>query len=233
MFDRVAAQTKVSFILITLSLVLVGVWWRWSSDESPEASEAISVGEIRFQPDSYYDEPWVYFLGDSYSTGTPMDSGVQWPDIISAERGWYMRDYASRDSGYLMPGAKNLTILDRINGSRLDSADMVIISGGLEDLKRGDGSKIGPAILDTLLRAKELAPHARIVVLSVFAPGPSAKLNNMNTLLRRVSERIDAEYIDVSSVLIDSPGMLGSDGTFPTDAGQKALATEIGSRLRN
>lgn len=225
-----STRTRSSIVLLALvgvATTLVLVWLTSPNSGSLENRDIQSNGEIRLQPDSYYDDPWVYFFGDSYVTGTVMDSGVQWPALVTESLGWYGRNFGSAHAGYLVPGADGVTILDRINGTRLEGADAVVLAAGLEDAKRGDGTKIGPAILATLLRVRELAPDAEIIVLSVIAPSGSQKLDDINTLLARVSHRVDATYVDVTGLLTSTQGALGSDGVYPTDLGHRIIAEKV------
>ncbi|MDH3012553.1 SGNH/GDSL hydrolase family protein [Gordonia alkanivorans] len=175
--------------------------------------------------------PLVYFVGDSYTGGSPMDAGVQWHEYVARDYMWSGRNLGVGLSGYVQRGTNGTTYLDRIESSRLFAADMVVVSGGLNDVRRTPESLIVPAVRSTLCRIRDLAPDVPVAVLSVFAAARDYGISRMNTVLEAEARRIGAAYIDVTDVLEQSAGSVGSDGTHPTDIGHRVLAESIGPML--
>jgi lysophospholipase L1-like esterase len=174
------------------------------------------------------------FLGDSYTAGSAMDSGKQWPDYLAEHRGWDATDLGVGGSGYAIEGADGTRYVDRIAPSVIRSADLVVISGGLNDISKSTPDAIAPAVVETLQRVDQAAAaDATIVVLSPFIVHKSETAQDMDTALAAAAANIDAEYLHVSEFLDGHPEYVGSDGTHPTDEGHRALAAFIEPMLPN
>ncbi|NMD59901.1 SGNH/GDSL hydrolase family protein [Rhodococcus globerulus] len=219
-----------AFLVVAL-IAGAGMYWLSESRGSHVSNASTeSSTPLKFGPEGS-ENPWVYFIGDAYTVGSPMDSGTQWPDMIASNKKWFVRDLGVDLSGYLQKGIDGKTYLERINNSSLQDADMVVISGGLNDVHRTAEHLIQPAVHETLTRARELVPDVPIAVVSVLAPGREPKINRMNAILKSEALLIGATYLDATSVLTNAQGSIGTDNMNPTDAGHRLLAESIGPRL--
>ena len=219
-----------AFLVVAL---VVGACMYWLSESrGSHVSNASTEPStpLKFGPEGS-ENPWVYFIGDAYTAGSPMDSGTQWPDMVASYKRWFDRDLGVDLSGYRQKGIDGKTYLERINDSGIQDADMVVISGGLNDVRRTAEHLIQPAVHETLARVRELVPGAPIAVISVLAPVREPKINRMNAILKSEALLIGATYLDATSVLTNVQGSIGTDNTNPTDAGHRLLADSIGPRL--
>ena len=226
-------KTVAFWAFMAVALVVgAGMFWVSQSRTAPvsTAPAAEPPKALSFGPEGS-ENPWVYFIGDSYTGGSPMDSGTRWPAMISQDNAYFERALGVGLSGYVQRGTDGTTYLDRINTSLLQDADMVVISGGLNDVRRTPEPQIAPAVHETFARVRELAPEVPVVVLSVLAPAPDPKINRMNAVLKAEAQGINAVFLDVTNVLIGAPGSIGSDKTHPTDAGHRLLADVVGPQL--
>jgi hypothetical protein len=224
-------RLRVSVLCISAVLAVLiggGGWWLSPSTPAlPEVSESTVARPDYLGPD-IAKNPWVYFVGDSFNLAS---SGSGWTTLVATEEKWYEVSLSVEKSGYVATGSDGTTYLDRILGTRLEGANMVVVSGGYGDVLRSRGETIGPAVLKTLTTVRHLAPHVPLVVISVFSPARSPKLDAVNTVLKRVAGKLGATYIDVSGLLIDSPGSISEDGVTPSDLGQHLIADAIGKQL--
>jgi lysophospholipase L1-like esterase len=185
------------------------------------------------RPESH--QPVVLVLGDSYVLGSAMNRGPTWPDIAGARHGWQVFSDAVADTGYVAPGHSREPLAARADGlARNYDADVMIVAGGLEDVRAGYPQRQTIAAAGTTFRVlrSALPPHCRLVVLSPFAGArrPSTAVLSLSRALEPVARRYGATYIDVTGFL-GGPGLVGSDGIHPTDAGQHVLARRIAQAL--
>lgn len=176
----------------------------------------------------------AFFVGDSYTAGSAMDSGKQWPDYLAEEHGWIATDLGVGGSGYAVDGLDGTRYADRIEPSGIDTADLVMISGGLNDISKAPSASVSAAVVDTLQLIDEAAStEATVVVLSPFIVSQSERAKRMEAALTDAAAQIGAEYLQVSDFLLDNPQYIGDDGTHPTDEGHRALARFIDPMLPN
>ncbi|NUS56453.1 MAG: SGNH/GDSL hydrolase family protein [Streptomycetaceae bacterium] len=175
--------------------------------------------------------PVVLVIGDSYTDGSDMNTGPEWPDIIAKKRGWLLYEDAVGGTGYVNNGQTVRFGAHARIPHDLDvyAPDAVIVAGGLND-RTYSPAAVARAARRDLAELRAGFPHADIVVFSPFSPGPPpADLRTLDAKLRGVARSLGLAYIDVTRDLPAS--LVGSDGTHPTDQGHEHLAARIDAVL--
>lgn len=156
----------------------------------------------RVQPDSYYDDPWVYFIGDGFVKSQQSDPSDSWPTIVGKDRGWYVRNFGSRGAGYATRGYDGREYSDIARSAGLADADGVVVAGGMSDaLSPAPLDVIERGINGTFLAIRQSSLEVPITVLPVVLPAgtPSDRVSEINSILRRVSPKYGALFVsDVS-----------------------------------
>lgn len=201
---------------------------------SESSAESAKVG--RLMPDSYYDDPWVYFIGDSYTEGTAADSGrgSLWSSIVCDSRRWYERNLGMDGSGYATNGRDGKNYIGQIQASRLEGADGVVVSGGLNDVARGVSlDELRSRVSQTFTLIRSYAPRVPFTVLSVFNPFPdqSTNIRIMNDILRSEAFRVGAVFVEASDLIRGDQKLLGPGGLELDDQGHAAIAAVVGGQI--
>ena len=232
----------ILFFALTF-LVVVGVVVVSSRDDSaPNYTDTVESADPdmpirdRVLPDSYYDDPWVYFVGDSFTEGTSQDSGrsALWTSIVCGERKWYERNLGVYGAGYATNGRDGKSYLGQIQGSRLEGADGVVVSGGINDaLSDVSIDQIRSRISQTFTWIRSYAPQVPFTVLSVFKPsaGPSPRIEAIDDALRSEAQRVGAVFVRSPDSISGNAEVLGADGFQLNDRGHAVIAASVGPQI--
>lgn len=173
----------------------------------------------------------VVVFGDSFTAGSPMSSRT-WADVLARRHRWRLIDAAAGGSGFLVAGlAVPIPLrVEQVLPAHPD-ARLVIIAGGHNDLVVGGlPAAIGEALGAAVRLVGELAPTARIVVISTL---PSAPAQTDDLVLRDVQRQTAAalgvRFLDATGWLetVDLDDVIGTDAIHPTDRGHELLADVI------
>jgi lysophospholipase L1-like esterase len=167
--------------------------------------------------------PNVAFLGDSYIAGSSMDAGIQFADLITAQKDWNQIMLGEGGSGYVTPGNKGTTFGQRVQTVIDAKPAMVIVSGGFNDK---DLAALPAAVVDTLSRLRAGLPGVPIVVLSNFVPGgtPTAAQVQKRDIIKAAASEVGVTFIDVTDVLTPGANFVGTDKVHPTPQGHQHIA---------
>jgi lysophospholipase L1-like esterase len=203
------------------------------------------VGYMRYQervtedlaavPDIEYNAPEpplaVLVVGDSYTAGSAMNNGPEWPDIIAAERNWAVGKDAVGGTGYLAGAGERPTFLDRVDATvKRYSSDLILVAGGINDIGKFPNAAIAEAAAKEVRALRDGIPDAQVVLFSEFNTGrPSQRERDLAGQLRATAEAEGVEYVDVTGALPQR--LVGIDGVHPTDAGHEQLAKRIARLL--
>ncbi len=173
----------------------------------------------------------VTVIGDSYLTTPP----VYFPDLI-----WQQLNAqgpkvtptvgAEGGTGYTNCGAAEKTIyIQRVDRLVSNDDSLVVFIGGRND------RYTSPPVLEliahqTFVRAMELAPKARLLVIGPIFPGePPAAMRRVSETLKKQTELAGGTYIDpITLRWMSEPGLTKDDGVHPNAAGNQYLADKIG-----
>jgi len=132
--------------------------------------------------------------------------------------------------GYAKRGPANLVFSDLAARYVLPGERVVVFFGSRNDYNQSV-SQINAGIQDAFRAVKQIAPAARLLVIGppwVTATPPPGVLQARD-ILRTRTEEAGETFVDpiAEGWLLDSPGLIGSDGVHPTDAGHVYLADKI------
>ncbi|GEK79683.1 SGNH/GDSL hydrolase family protein [Agrococcus baldri] len=225
-----------AFVAVVLAIVL---WPRAAADPPPAppesgASEPDATEQTR-------ERPTAVFIGDSYTVGSGTRLvGRGFPGILGTFREWEVTNLGIAGTGY----ATNRDELWCPAGGCLDYAgvipqavehdpDIVVVSGGRNDLAMNTVDDIEPFVVDFYTQLREALPDARIIVTSPIwdDPPPPRGLLELSDVVEREANRVGAEYLDLGDPLEGRPDLIASDGLHPNEAGLQIIAERIDELL--
>ncbi|MEV8023414.1 SGNH/GDSL hydrolase family protein [Microbacterium sp. NPDC080220] len=197
----------------------------------PQRSEAAP----RPLPSMYVPEkkPVAAFIGDSYTAGDGLADKAKerWTHLLSAEKGWYEKNYGTGGTGYATAGPIDGadTYLDRL--SRItDEPDIVFVSGGRND----DEGAYEPSVAEFFTALDAAFPDAEIVAIEPFYdsdPYPE-RLTQLGELVRDEVAKIGGTYIEgAGGALTGHPEWILDDGVHPNAEGHRRLAESVAAAV--
>lgn len=182
--------------------------------------------------------PVAAFIGDSYTTGSGGES-TRWTTIVAKAQGWREVNVGQRGTGYVQtaegqdcPAFGCPNYLQSIAAAVAAQPDIVVVSGGRNDLNRRDGLAGNIRKVFEQLRAQ--LPKARIIAISPFWGSGDYPLfrREISTEVRTSVESVKGRYLDVGQVLADKPSLVDSEGNYPTADGYRAIASAVQTSLK-
>lgn len=176
--------------------------------------------------------PVIGVIGDSYTAGSDMNTGEEWPALLDLGVRWSVK--ANGGTGYLATNPEisgDETFVT--SASKISTrSDVVVFFGSRNDLLKGDPA---PAMRTALQAAAERAPDAQIIIVGpawVDSDVPDAAYEYRD-ILRAEAVAVGATWVDPieEGWFFDNPELIGSDGVHPTDAGMQYLADRFGPIL--
>ncbi|MGD8194344.1 SGNH/GDSL hydrolase family protein [Herbiconiux sp. P18] len=172
------------------------------------------------------DSPMVTFLGDSYTSGSKMDSGAdhRYPALVGEALGVRVRAAGFGAAGYVTPGTARKTFSGLLPRIHVDS-DVVVIFGS-----RSDKDGYQPTYDAALQMYQSIRARFPEIVIVAVSPAP-VEADIPQTITDDISAIHDAAtaagatFVDASTWLNSgTPGIIGKDHFHPTDAGHRHLA---------
>ena len=111
--------------------------------------------------------------------------------------------------------------------------DIVVVSGGRNDLAGGTIADIEPAVVEFYSQLRDALPDARIIVTSPLwdeAPTPP-ELVELRHIVEREAERVGAEYVDLGDMFEGRADLIAADGLHPNEEGLQLIAERIDDLL--
>ncbi len=230
-------------LLILAAALLGGValavllWPRAAGEPQPSGTPTQSL-----TPGSAADAREVaVFIGDSYTVGAGTSlSGTGFPAMLGAMRGWEVVNLGISGTGYATdrdeswcPPAGCLDYAGVIPDAVAHDPDVVVVSGGRNDLSRNTIDELEPAVADFYAQLREALPNARIVVTSPIwdDPPPPRALLELSDVVEREATRVGAEYLDLGDPLEGRPDLIAPDGLHPNEEGLRLIAERIDELL--
>lgn len=216
--------------VVVVSVVVAVPWVRLLTDRSAPVRryDAVVLDSVPSH---------VAVIGDSYTAGSA--EGGQGPDGWT-ERAWQLlgqrgvpvvADVASEGgAGYGVRGNRGSTFSD-LTSRAVQPDDAVVVYFGSRNDQDADPVRLAGMIHETLGRARQLAPTARLLVI-----GPAWPTAEVPDTVLRIRDLLDAEAHAVAAEFVDPiaegwfvgrPELIGADGVHPTNAGHAYLADMI------
>ncbi|WP_284327847.1 SGNH/GDSL hydrolase family protein [Demequina litorisediminis] len=165
--------------------------------------------------------PTAVFLGDSATATAPTDA-PSWVDSVSQDQGWIEVNAGCEGSGYTQRGVCMATYREQLPVLAADEPDVVVVSGGIDDLGATPG-EIRAAVRATYLEARETFPEATIYAVTGLAIGTDDAVDVLDNAVEEAAASVGAIYVDLGEGLDDTPGLVSADGDL-TAAGHAAVA---------
>lgn len=236
--DRRFILLTAALAVATVTLVTGGL--TYDRDRARDVTSADTSSRdnpiTRIQPDAYYDDPWVYFIGDDYTDGKDFRSGQQstWINLVGSARDWYPRNIGISGAGYATSASNGNSFIDQIEKSNLSDADAIVISGGLNDaISETPIEIIGSRISQAMTRIRAVAPKTPLTIVSVFNPQVYVpeRINAINSKLEAEARRVGAVYVYASNLLKGDPSLVAPDNFHATAEGHAHIAQALAPQI--
>jgi len=174
-------------------------------------------------------KPVVAFLGDSYTVGARATGpAARWSTIVAGKLGWAEQNFGISDTGYFDAGkeANGAPYHARVSQVAAVKPEIVIVSGGRNDLYRGSQADIDAAIHKTFHDLRAELPAAKIVAVNPFwgADAVPQQLEAVAATVKASSAEVGGTYQDIGQPLQGHPEWMHADQVHPVDAGYSAIA---------
>lgn len=219
--------------VVLLAIVVIGgTVWGWSAyQDRIEQDTAYPARSSVTSPSSNATvaPPVVLLIGDSFSGGSDMNEGPEWPDMLKASNGWVLLEDVIGGTGYVSPG-QQVPFTDRIEDDvERYAPDVVLLAGGRNDIAFPVDEVVAAAD-DVVAAAKRGWPDAEIVLFSPFASGePSDETLDLARALQELAEARSVRWVDATGYV--EADLIGSDGVHPNQEGHERLAAEVADAL--
>ena len=175
----------------------------------------------------------VAFIGDSYTSGSNMggNGDNNYTRIIANQMGWKVVNNAAGGTGYVKdnPNARPFEAqqLAAVVAAR---PDVVVVVGSRNDIDESPQA-ITDAAAHLYRSIHDQLPDAKLLVVGPIWPGgaPPA-MDRVRTAVLRAAEQENATVVDpIADHWLDdgTPGLIGSDGVHPNDAGHRYIAERM------
>jgi len=185
----------------------------------------------------------IAVVSDSYTTGTNMGgngrrgwTALAWGQL--AQQGLPVNaDVAAEGrAGYWQRGDHGSVFADLTDRAVRPEDRLVVFFGSRND-QGADPFQLGGLAHDVYDRAHRTAPGARLLIVGPLWPTadvPPAVLQ-IRDVLRMQAGFAGADFIDpiAERWFVDAPGLIGSDGVHPTDAGHAYLAGRMAALIKS
>lgn len=208
-------------VLVIVASGVVG--WRLGSASGARVDDAAPT-----IPDSV---PVVVFLGDSYSEGVGASTfGKRWTTLASAALGWSEINASAAGMGYTTSYEGQPTDYStRVDVVAAARPDIVVISGGRNDLQAGSPTDVRSAAATLFARVEAAAPAARVLVVGPLwdSSTPPAAFADLRSSVRQAAMDANVENLDIGQPLAGDDSLIASDHLHPSDLGHRAIAETV------
>lgn len=174
----------------------------------------------------------VAFLGDDYTAGAGASAKQKrFTTLVAAHLGVIEKNFGIDGAGYAKAGKDGKTYADELTRIAADHPDVVVVSGGRNDVTDNLVSMASDAkALFATLRAK--LPHATLIAVEPFW-GDSDQPPELKTIAGAVATAVksaDGTYLALPDPLHAHPSFM-ADGADPNNAGYAAIAAALEPKL--
>ena len=175
----------------------------------------------------------VAFVGDSFSVGVGAPSPEQrWTTLVCKHIGWQETNVAISGQGYLVGRESGSDYAGQLKQAVAAKPDLIIISGGWNDISHGHNADETAAAGRALFAAAQQS-RVRTVVISPLAPasGPPKELSKLAELLAKEAPAHGLEYLDMGMPATRHPDWISPDGLHPNAKGYSEIAALTEKKL--
>jgi len=228
-----AAAVVVATIAVALTAVVMT-----NRQVSAQPTAGTTPTAAILSPTPSQASPKAVFIGDSLVAGVEVTEKQRWTTLVAASMGWEEVNLGRGDTGYVTSsdvagcGLQYCpTFVEMAEQAIATNPDIVVISGG-----QNDGTKAVRSAANKLFAAlRKALPNARIYVISPLWQStqvPPSSLQQIGAEVKAAAAATGVTYVEVGNPLQDQPELFTADGTRPTAAGYKKLATVITAAIR-
>lgn len=230
--SKALGNAAVIFLVITVAVLTVAVN-RWAREtRPPQHFPGIAAG-TSMAPPIPAGLATVAFIGD-FTTGS--DQGgegdrnwtAQVAALLAADHPIRVVTENSGGSGYVIRGGL-ATFPDQVRTIVTPEAKVVVIAGSRNDMTATPHDVL-TAAADTYVTVHQKAPAAALLVVgpSWLNDQPPLQLLQTRDAVKAAADAGGAIFIDpIADHWFDKPGLVGSDGSRPTDEGHHAMAAAL------
>lgn len=211
-------------VVVFIVAVLALVGFRWNSVQSAAAAPRTAVSSAGSTG------PTVVLIGDSYTTGTRVDSGNghRWPQLLDLAEPIHEVVLARYGSGYVHAGPTGKPFSADASRVPRDAA-VVLVFGSRNDVE--DAEDVRDAALAFYAELHARAPQAQLVAVAppwVDDDVPDYLWDDRDAL-KDAAEEGGVTFVDAlaDEWIRDSDGLIGEGSIHPNDAGHAYLAAKL------
>jgi len=215
------------FILAGAALIAAGCKTDQPAQNNAQTDTPIPDAPIHTPAPATDSRPLIVCFGDSLTAGYGTDPGESYPDYLQADLDAQGYRYRVVNAG--VSGNTTKDGIDRLAEVLAMKAAIVIVEFGGNDGLRGVPISDSRANLDTIL-AKLKASGSKVVIAGITLPPNygAAYIKQFDATYTLLAKKYELPLMpfllkDVYSV----PGMMQSDETHATAAGNKIVATDV------
>ncbi|BBZ56382.1 SGNH/GDSL hydrolase family protein [Mycolicibacterium phocaicum] len=230
--SKAFGNAAVIFLVITVVILAVAVD-RWAKEtKAPQRFPGIAVGTST-APSLPAGLATVVFIGDFTAGSDQGGEGeknwtAQVAALLAADHPIRVVTENSGGSGYVIRGGL-ATFPDQVRTMVTPEAKVVVIAGSRNDMT-ATPHDILTAAADTYVTVHQKAPGAALLVVgpSWLNDQPPLQLLQARDAVKAAAEAGGATFVDpISDHWFDKPGLVGSDGSRPTDEGHQTIAAAL------
>lgn len=186
-------------------------------------------------------EPVAVFIGDSYTVGQNSSlEGIGFTGRLSELRDWQPVNLAISGTGYARshelswcPAGGCPAYAGVIDEAVAAQPDIVVVSGGRNDMWMQDQAAVVAAIADFYTQLRAAFPTQHLIVTSpLWGAGATPEiLLPIRQQVEQEATRVGAEYIDLGDLFEDHAELITDDDIHPTADGLELIAERIDAQL--
>ena len=190
---------------------------------APAASPTPSAAPIR-----------IVTLGDSLMSGSGLEYGEAWPELLGQREGVSVTNLACGGMGFVVSGECGTSYAGFSPAIAALQPELIIVQSSSNDFWQ-DPDDIRADTDDTVIQLRDAAPDAAIIGLStIWNDDPDVPEDTATTsdALRDAVDSVGGTFIDVGQPLAGHLDWLQDDDVHPTALGQRAIEQAVLSALR-
>ena len=179
----------------------------------------------------------IAVIGDSYTTGTDLGglgragwTARAWDELANYRMAVSADVGAEGGAGYGTRGNRG-SLFEDLTARTIRPDDSLVVFFGSRNDVNVDPAQLSILAYGTFQLARRIAPSATFLVIGPPWPtaDPPANLVRIRDALQYQAGVAGATFVDpiAERWFVDRPGLIGSDGVHPTNAGHQYLADKI------
>lgn len=208
-------------------------------ERQPETTKKIDKRGPPMTPDTSESPLKVAFLGDSYvvGRGAKDQPRTRWTARVCEALGWTESNLGLAGTGYTTPGPadKATTYLQRVDAVREAAPDVVVVSGGRNDLVASvDRIRSAAVQLFTALDRIKGSPDVVVVAPLWDASDPPAEFDALTRAIKGAARQVGVTFVPVPrQPLAGRPELMSGDALHPDADGYRVIAEFLAPRLKD